>query len=350
MLSFLKSGDIQGAIRKLTNLPGLSISDSDKLKYSLLNHSMAMRANRSENRPIFTNIRQWEVEIEKRDIESIVSGRLPSMAANAAAARDSPLLLTIESDLRIDNAVLAFIMTNELAFLNRTIQMISLIARRCQEEQEDANWGKGEEDEYLDDDEDHDDDDELSPTTPTTSTTTFEELDLEAGGGGWCGRTLLQRSQSHDYPYTPPTAAAVASNRILKKKKNTNDLVASTSFLLQSGRLLQQFNNLCQLTGTNVVLVNAMTFRDRARSSTDTAAETASVQSLVISDIFLHFTKFDAEHRDPVVAAFLELRDISVSAWRTMSRLAFANLFRLTAGTEYETLPVNPEDAIFSNH
>jgi hypothetical protein len=313
---------------------------------------MAMRANLLGGRPIFTNIRQWEVEIEKRDIESIASGRLPSMVANAlaaAAARDSPLLRSIESDLRVDNAVLAFIMTKELAFLNRTIQMISLIARRCQEEQEDANWGKGEEDEdeYLDDD------DDLSPTTPTTTTTTFEEFDLEADGGG-CGGTLLQRSQSHDYPYTPPTAEAeaAASERTLKKKKNTNDLFASTSFLLQSGRLLQQFNNLCQLTGTNVVLVNAMTFRDRARSSTETAAaaDTAAVQSFIISDIFLHFTKFDAEHRDPVVAAFLELRDISVNAWRTMSRLAFANLFRLTAGTEYETLPVNPEDAIFSNH
>ena len=70
-------------------------------------------------------------------------------------------------------------------------------------------------------------------------------------------------------------------------------------------------------------------------------------QSLVIANIFLHFEAFDAEHRDPVVTAFLELRDISVAAWRIMSMFAFSNLFRLTQGTEF-AIPYHPEDAIFT--
>jgi hypothetical protein len=70
-------------------------------------------------------------------------------------------------------------------------------------------------------------------------------------------------------------------------------------------------------------------------------------QRLVIANIFLHFGAFDAEHRDPVVMAFLELRDISVSAWRIMSMFAFSNLFRLTQGTEF-AIQHHPEDAIFA--
>jgi hypothetical protein len=66
----------------------------------------------------------------------------------------------------------------------------------------------------------------------------------------------------------------------------------------------------------------------------------------VISDIFLYFAPFDAEHRSPVVMAFLELRDISVYAWRVMSMFAFSNLFRLTAGTNFDIY--QPEDAIFT--
>jgi hypothetical protein len=45
--------------------------------------------------------------------------------------------------------------------------------------------------------------------------------------------------------------------------------------------------------------------------------------------------------------AFLELRDISVSAWRIMSMFAFSNLFRLTQGTEF-AIQHHPEDAIFA--
>ena len=316
MFSYLRTGDIHTTIRKMTSLPGLSISDTDKIKYALLNHSTAMRANLSGGAPIFNNIRAWEAEIEKRDIASMMSGVLPSMAANAAAAAAATRLSQFtDNDLRIDNAALAFIMAKELAFLNRTIQMISLIANRYNEEQQDLMWGRG-------DDDDNDDDGSSSDDN--------DEEDLEYGGG-----VTLQRSQSHDHPYTPPAAAASATNQL------------ATTFLIASGRLMQRFNGLCELVDTNVILVNAMTTRDQPHSSADNLETQLSAQSLVISDIFLHFGKFGAEHRDPVVLAFLELRDISVSAWKIMSMFAFSNLFRLTAGTEY-AMCYQPEDAIFA--
>jgi hypothetical protein len=73
-----------------------------------------------------------------------------------------------------------------------------------------------------------------------------------------------------------------------------------------------------------------------------------TAQSLVVSDIFLHFGKFDAEHRDPVVMAFLELRDISVYAWRVLSMYAFSNLFRLLEGSNFAKHCYQPNDAIFT--
>jgi len=359
MFSFLKTGDIHGAVRQITNLPGFFIGDSDKIKYTLLNHSMAMRRNLSSGRPIFTNVRQWEAEIEKRDAESMMNGVLPSMLANAAeAARRSALFITTDDDLRIDNAVLAFIMAKELAFLNRTIQMISLIATRYQEEEEDAHWGcspKYDHDSDDGDDGDDGDDDGLSPHS-------VQEEDLEAG---YCddstptvyntGEGLgLLRSQSHDYPYptVPATAPAQAPRPALTrpalrpapKSVMSNQLV--TTFLIASGNLMTRFNALCKLTGTDIVLVNAMTTRDQPHSSSDNLVKQLTMQSRVISDIYLHNHKFDAEHRDPVVLAFQELQGISIQASKVLSVFAFSNLFRLTRGTDFAVY--DPEDAIFT--
>lgn len=329
MLSFLKAGDIHGAIRQITNLPGLSFhADGDKIKYALLNHSMAMRANLSGGAPIFNNIRQWEAEIEKRDIACMMSGDLPSMAANATAAtaRSSSLFAT-DNDLRIDNAALAFIMAKELTFLNRAIQMISLMATRYQEEEEDAQWGCSPKcDSY--------DDDLVSSEEPPSPHSLQPNEDLESATGG-DGLRLL-RSQSHDYPYSP-----TASERT---QKPTNQLVST--FLIASGRLMTRFIGLCKFTGTDIVLVNAMTTRDSPHSSEANHAKQFRAQSNVVSDIYLHYTKYDAEHRDPVVAAFLELRDISASTWKVMSLFACSNLFRLTAGTDFAIY--DPEDAIFT--
>jgi hypothetical protein len=331
MFSFLKTGDINNNIRGLTKLPGLFTSDGDKIKYALLNHSAAMRKNLGDGAPIFTNIRQMEAELEKRDIASITSGRLPSMAANAAAAAAAKCSsLFADNDIRIDNAALAFIMAKELAFLNRTIQMISLIAARYQEEQEDLTWGRGvgcggdlesgcDGAEY-DDDDDNDNDNDDSDA--------YEDDSVPTPSPG----LLLQRSCSSSYRGTAPSTS-------------TNQL--STTFLIASGRLRQRFNSLCELTGTGGdVLVNGMTTMDRPHNEANLEKQLIA-QRLVIANIFLHFGAFDAEHRDPVVMAFLELRDISVSAWRIMSMFAFSNLFRLTQGTEF-AIQHHPEDAIFA--
>ena len=313
MFSYLRNGDIHNGIRGLTNLPGLFTSDGDKIKYALLNHSTAIRKNLGDGAPIFNGIRAWEAEIETRDIGRMMNGVLPSMAANAATSTHH-LSLFSDNDLRIDNAALALIMAKELAFLNRTIQMITLIANRYNEEQEDLAWG-------CDDGSDSDNGDNGDNGG----------ADLEYGDA-----SPLLRSQSHD---NPPAAAAAAS-----RQSSLNQL--ATTFLIASGRLIQKFNGLCELAGTNVILVNAMTTRDQPHSSAANLEKQLAAQSLVVSDIFLHFRKFDAQHRDPVVLAFLELRDISVYACKIMSMFAFSNLFRLTAGTDFDVY--QPDDAIFT--
>jgi hypothetical protein len=125
MFSFLNTGDINNSIRGLTNLPGLSTSDSDKIKYALLNHSTAMRKNLEDGAPIFRGIRQLEAELEQRDISSITSGILPSMAANAAVAAASAstrVSLFADNDLRIDNAALAFILAKNSRFSTGTFK------------------------------------------------------------------------------------------------------------------------------------------------------------------------------------------------------------------------------------
>jgi hypothetical protein len=317
MFSFLKTGDINNSIRGLTNLPGLSTSDGDKIKYALLNHSTAMRKNLEDGAPIFQGIRQCEAELERRDIFSITSGILPSMAANAAAAAASTRhLLFPDNDLRIDNAALAFIMAKELAFLNRTVQMITLIAHRYQEEQEDLAGGR------TPMCRDSDSDDDNDPFSPPAE-------DLEQGS------SPLMRSHSHPTNENCGSATRGISSQL------------AATFLVASGRMHQRFNNLCALTGTNLVLVNGMTTVDHPHNE-ENLRKQLTAQSLVVSDIFLHFGKFDAEHRDPVVMAFLELRDISVSAWRVLSMYAFSNLFRLLEGSNFAKYCYQPNDAIFT--
>jgi hypothetical protein len=326
MFSFLKNGDIHNTIRTLTGFSGLSRRDTDAIKYQALNHSTAMRRNVMEGRPIFTNIRQLEAEIETRDINSITSGHLPSSNGTGRSSALSAALVT-SNDIHHDNAVLALIMAKELAFLNRTIQMISLIASRYQEEQEDAQWGArcgsgsgG----MMSDDNDNDNDNDNYDDDHAYSNDCDEESMTPRSG-------LPHRAGSHESQNDAYTS-------------DKNQLVAT--FLVGSGRLQQKFDNLCQLAGTNIVMVNAMTTMDRPRSEANFEKQ-RTAEKHILSDIYLEFEKYDAEHRDPVVWAFLELRDISVSAWRVMSMLAFCNLIRLAEGTDFTTI-YSPEDAIFS--
>lgn len=157
MFSFLQKGDINNTIRSITNLPSLFTSDGDKIKYSALNYATAMRKNISSGNPIFENISSVLADIERRDIASITSGRLPTPTPMRAAARTTLSPFT-DNDIIRDNATLALIMAKELAFLNRTIQMISLIACRYQEEQEDAHFQM-----TRNNDDDHDDHDDRNP-------------------------------------------------------------------------------------------------------------------------------------------------------------------------------------------
>jgi len=333
MFSFLKNGDINNTIRAITNLPGLFTSDADKIKYSALNYATAMRNNLHDGAPIFRHIRQLEAEIERRDINSIVSGRLPTAAAAAAqyASTKPPSPFTDnDNNIHSDNAVLALIMAKELAFLNRSVQLVSLIARRYQEEQE----GELEESAGADLEEGgingggkrHDDDADTASETETE--TPFYEDDSVPSVV-----FPLQRSSSS------PTFESQQERQRCRRPEN--QLVAT--FLIATGRLYSKLNNLCRLVETSIITVNAMTTQDRPHSEANREKQLLA-ERLVISDIYLNFERFDAEHRDPVVCAFLELRDISVTCWRLMSMLAFSNLFRLAEGTDYYC----PDDAIFT--
>lgn len=322
MFSFLKNGDIQNTMKTMTdNLSGLTSKDKDKIKYSILNYSTIMRHNLKEGEPIFRNIRKLEAEIEEREIASLATGRGPSLAAQYAAG--SFLYTGNDGSIRCDNASLALIMAKELTFLNRTIQMISLIACRYQEEQEDLEWGR--EEEYNNNDE-SDNDDGYGGCGDDHESDNIEDDSTPS---------VLQRSHSHD-------DLSYQDNR-RGRRAPQNQLVAT--FLIASGRLRTNFNNLCELAGTSVLHVNAMTTMDRPHTPANREKQ-LDAENIVISDIYTYFEQFDAEHRNPVVWTFLELRDISIFAWRIMSMFAFSNLFRLTAGTEFTMY--QPEDAIFS--
>jgi len=331
MFSFLNNGDIHNTIRAITNFPGLFTSDGDKIKYAALNYATAMRHNLRDGAPIFRNIRELETEIERRDINSIMSGRLPSAAAQYAAAKTMPTSSSssitdnlIDLDLRRDNATLALIMAKELAFLNRTIQMISLIARRYQEEQEDLEWGNTTTDGDL----------EEGGISGGEETPDSEHFDEDDNVSSAAAVFPLERSSSS------PTFASPENER---RRRSENQLVAT--FLIASGKLYGRFENLCRLLETSILVVNAMTTQDTPHSEANREKQLRA-EHLVISDIYLNFEKFDAKQRDPVVWAFLELRDISLSAWRIMSMFAFTNLFRLTEGSEFTMY--QPEESIFT--
>jgi len=324
MFSFFNKGDITNTIRAITNLPGLFTSDGDKIKYAALNYATAMRHNLHNGDPIFTHIRLREAEIERRDINSIVSGCLPSSAKYENTTPTAASVFTYNGELRCDNATFALIMAKELSFLNRSIQMISLIAHRYQEEQEDLAWGNTEGD--------------------------LEEGGISGSSGGEEETPEPEESCFED-DNTPSVSAlqrsssspSVSSATYNSDRRSENQLVAT--FLIATGRLCGRFDNLCRLVETSTVHVHAMTTQDKPHSEANREKQLMA-ERLVISDIYLFFSKFDAEHRDAVVLAFIELRDISVSVWKIMSMFAFSNLFRLTQGTDFA---IYKEDAIFTD-
>jgi hypothetical protein len=222
-------------------------TDKSEVRHALTTYTVAMRQNLAAGNPIFTGIRKLEEEIENCAAAAVAATATATTAAadtettaplphddeelmtpcapRSRRARRVPAMSENDPNYKIerDNAALAEILAKELAFLNRTIQMISLIAARYQEEQDDLLWGRGvggdggdlesgcDGAEYSGDDADaneeeyYEDDSVPTPGLPS----------------------LLQRSCSSSYRGTAPSSS-------------TNQL--SATFLIASGRLRERFN------------------------------------------------------------------------------------------------------------
>ena len=329
MFASLKTGDIAKCYSHLSGL----YTGKDEIRHAVTTFTVAMRQNLAAGKPIFTGIRNPEEEIEiTEDVRAMMeqnddndNDEDEELLTPHLHSRRIPAMSENDPNYKIerDNAALAEILAKELAFLNRTIQMISLVASRYFEEQEDAAWDYSDCDCGGDIETGHDNvssgDDTGTPGTPGTP-------------------GMLTRSQSHSYD----DVRSADYNDPRPKNQLVNTL------LVGSGQLQQQFLSLCALAGTDIVLVNAMTTADRP--ITQASFEKVSrALVLVLSSIYTEFSRFDADHRGPIVRVFQTLRDISSAAWAMMSMLAFSNLLRLTHGTDFETAPINPDDAIFSN-
>lgn len=334
MFSFLKNGDIHNTIRELTNLPGLVSSDSSKIKYTLLDYSTVMRGNLTNGNPIFHGISKPEEEIELANEEAATATE--TAPATATDNNDADYDYDYDNDEEMktplpartmdfsnkqfycENAVLSEIFAKELAFLNRTIQMISLVAGRYHEEQEDNEWGRC----------DNGDDIESGTGTETGYYVGDDYIEDDSVP------SVLERTHS--------------SSSSSSSSSHTQNQLANT-LLIGSGQLQQHFFSLCVLAEIDIVLVNAMTTLDRPLTESSIMKQQRA-HTHVVSSIYTHFCRFDAEHRAPVVRIFQTLRDISSAAWGMMSLLAYSNLFRLTRGTDFEISPINPDEAIFPNH
>ena len=312
MFAFLNTpNSIKNSTKEITNLPGLFSCDIDKIKLKLLNYTHTMRDNLRNGSPIFRNISEVAAKIEYNDIESIISGRLPvptpcieyvgepwKGAARASAyqcGKPNPF----DSHSKHENAALAFIMTKELMFMNHNIRMLSLIVRRYQEEPEEIGYPENE------------------GGSLTGSDTPEPDLDSDSDSD----------SESHiEYPL-------VRSSDSYEPYRCSRKCVVTTTGVFAVESLRKKVNNLCRLIELSPTYM------------TETYSE--RLGSLVLSDIFIYFSKFDADHRNPVVWAFLELQNLSLACMKLMELFASNNLFRLTKGTEFATLQ-DPHDAIFT--
>jgi hypothetical protein len=334
MFASLKNGDLASCYYKL---PGL-YNGKDEVRYALTTYTVAMRKNLAAGNPIFTGIRKLEEEIELAETttettatenydEELVTPH--QHRVHQTSSQDDP-----NYKIQRDNAAFAEIIAKELAFLNRTIQMISLVASRYHEEQEDI----------------------------AVSDRCWGHSDIETGDevGSGVGSGVGYYDNDDDVP-TPRARACPSSPPLTRSQSHSFGDIYSADYndprpknqlantlLIGSGQLQQQFLGLCVLAGTDITLVNAITTLDRPITEASFEKKHRAL-TLVVSSIYTEFSQFHAENRAPVVRVFQSLRDISSAAWAMMSMLAFSNLFRLTHGTDFETTPINPDDAIFSN-
>ena len=326
MFASIKNGELATSYNKL---PGLYIG-KDEIRYALTTYTVAMRHNLAAGNPIFTGIRKLEEDIENTAVIETAEHTEEDM--NTPLPHDDEELMTPctprcrrvsdtsdDDPIERDNAALAEIFAKELAFLNRTIQLISLVASRYLEEQEDAAWdysGRG-----------------WGCSDIETADDNYDSADEEDDGGA-----LLTRSQSHSHD----DVRSADYNDPRPKNQLANTL------LIGSGQLQQHFLSLCILSETDITLVNAMTTADRPITEASLTRKQNAL-TLVVSSLYFNFCHYDADNRGHVVHVFQTLRDISSAAWGMMTMFAFSNLFRLTHGTDFELTPINPDDAIFSN-
>jgi len=300
MFASLRSADGTNTFSNIC-LPGL-YSGKDEIRYNLLNYTTAMRRNLEAGLPIFENVCKPEDD--------------PTKAGELTAEE----LGSHDEQLR-KNAALAEIFAKELSFLNRTIQMIGLIASRYHEEKEDeAAAEKAFNDNESDD-----------------GNSGGCDSDIEANYGDDDGvPSMLMRSHSQSHSSNGSSAVVEPENQL------------SNMLLIGSGKLLRSFNQLCLDIGLGLACVNAMTNADRP-STSKTTGDQRQACTECIQTLYARYCGFDGLNREEVARDFAELFELSKSAWSVISLLAFSNLFRLTKGTDFEIYPINPDDAIFSN-
>lgn len=284
-----------------------------EIRYNLLSYTTAMRHNLDAGLPIFDKVCKPEDDPTK-------AGELTT---EELGSRDEQLR---------KNAALAEIFAKELSFLNRTIQMITLVASRYYEEKEDEAAAA----EFNDDG--HDDDDIDSDS----------DSDIEANYDDDDAPSMFpMRSQSHamtgGYNESNSNKSTFAGAAAVEPENPLCNML-----LVGSGKLMQGFHKLCKDSGLDYVTVNAMTSADRP-ITLKTLHDRDQADFTCIQTLYERYRGFDNLNREDVVRNFQDLFELSKSAWSFMSLLAFSNLFRLTKGTDFEIAPINPDDAIFSN-
>jgi hypothetical protein len=315
MFSFLRSGNFNTLAYSATGFPGFSSERNDELRYDLLNYSVAMRKNISTGHPLFQSVCTPE-GTAATDVDGNDTADADTGAPESA------------HDFAKKNAALAEIFAKELTFLNRTIQMIALIASRYHEEQEEEDAHSR----YT-----------FAGGFQAAGDELGEDLELQEDPGDDNSEydddscpTLLRRSSS-----SPSDASKYSSNLDCNNQ-------LSNSLLIGSGQLMRSLQALCTRLGLDLCLVNAMTTPDKPVSTTTLGNQRTAGYTCVLG-LYTRFCTFQDSDRSEVVEYFQELQNISQSAWSTMSLLAFTNLYRLTQGTDFEMDPVNPDDAILAN-
>jgi hypothetical protein len=315
MFSFLRSGNFNTLAYSATGFPGFSSERNDELRYDLLNYSVAMRKNISTGHPLFQSVCTPE-----GTVATDVDGNDTADTADNGAPESA-------HDFAKKNAALAEIFAKELTFLNRTIQMIALIASRYHEEQEEDAHSR-----YT-----------FAGGFQAAGDELGEDLELQEDPGDDNSEydddscpTLLRRSSS-----SPSDASKDSSNLDCNNQ-------LSNSLLIGSGQLMRSLQALCTRLGLDLCLVNAMTTADKPVSITTLGNQRTAGYTCVLG-LYTRFCTFQDSDRSEVVEYFQELQNISQSAWSTMSLIAFTNLYRLTQGTDFEMDPVNPDDAILAN-